>query len=133
MARLWLRMLDAALDPLAGWSGDRWPALYDPGKVMRIDADRAAQIVAVNLTGSFNFIRAAVPLLKPGGQLALTGSVAGYIGLPQGQIYSATKAAIINLSESLRAELAQKVDVRVINPGFVDTRMTRKNSFDMPG
>ncbi|WBU58060.1 SDR family NAD(P)-dependent oxidoreductase [Paracoccus sediminicola] len=107
-------------------------ALYDPGKVMEIDADRAAQIVTVNLTGSFNFARSAVPLLKTGGQLALTGSVAGYIGLPQGQIYSATKAGVTNLAETMRAELAPDVDIRLISPGFVDTRLTQKNDFDMP-
>ena len=107
-------------------------ALYDPGKVMELDPDQAARIFNVNLTGSFNFARAAVPLLRQGGQLALTGSVAGYFGLPQGQIYSATKAGVINLAESLRAELANDVDVRLISPGFVDTRLTQKNDFDMP-
>lgn len=107
-------------------------ALYDPGKVIELDPDEAARIVNVNLTGSFNFARAAVPLLRQGGQLALTGSVAGYFGLPQGQIYSATKAGVINLAESLRAELANDVDVRLISPGFVDTRLTQKNDFDMP-
>ncbi|AUH65289.1 SDR family NAD(P)-dependent oxidoreductase [Paracoccus zhejiangensis] len=107
-------------------------ALYDPGKVMQIDPDRAGQIVTVNLTGCFNFARAAVPLLRPGGQLALTGSVAGYVGLPQGQIYSATKAGVINLAESLRSELVPGVDVRLISPGFVATRLTEKNEFDMP-
>lgn len=107
-------------------------ALYDPGKVLDINPDRAAQIVTVNLTGSFNFVRAAVPLLRRGGQLALTGSVAGYVGLPQGQIYSATKAAVINLAETLRAELAPDTDVRLISPGFVATRLTEKNDFAMP-
>ena len=107
-------------------------ALYDPGKVMAIDAETAAQIVTVNLTGSFHFARAAVPLLRKGGQLALTGSISGYIGLPQGQIYSATKAGVINLAESLRAELAPDTDVRLISPGFVDTRLTQKNDFKMP-
>ena len=107
-------------------------ALYDPGKVMELDPDQAARIVNVNLTGSFNFARAAVPLLRQGGQLALTGSVAGYFGLPQGQIYSATKAGVINLAESLRAELANDVDFRLISPGFVDKRLTQKNDLDMP-
>ncbi|MDB6182193.1 SDR family NAD(P)-dependent oxidoreductase [Paracoccus fistulariae] len=107
-------------------------ALYDPGKVMQVDPDRAGQIVTVNLTGCFNFARAATPVLRQGGQLALTGSVAGYMGLPQGQIYSATKAAVANLAESLRAELAPQTDVRLISPGFVATRLTEKNEFDMP-
>ena len=52
--------------------------------------------------------------------------------MPQGQIYSATKAGVINLAESLRAELAGRVDVRLISPGFVDTRLTQRNDFKIP-
>ncbi|OIQ31486.1 MAG: short-chain dehydrogenase [Alphaproteobacteria bacterium MedPE-SWcel] len=107
-------------------------ALYDPGKIADLDPDTAAQIVATNLTGSFHIAQVAPPLLRQGGQLALCGSVAGYFGLPQGQIYSATKAGVINLVQSLRAELTGRVDVRLINPGFVDTRLTQRNDFHMP-
>ena len=107
-------------------------ALYDPGKTTDLDPDAAAQIVTTNLTGSFHVAQAAPLLLLAGGQLALCGSVAGYIGLPQGQIYSATKAGVINLAESLRAELSGRGDVRLINPGFVDTRLTQRNNFNMP-
>lgn len=107
-------------------------ALYDPGMVADLDPEMAAQIVAVNLTGSYYVAQIAPQLLRAGGQLALCGSVAGYIGLPRGQIYSATKAGVINLAESLRSEWAESIDVRLISPGFVDTRLTRKNSFAMP-
>jgi len=107
-------------------------ALYDPGKVAEVDPDMAAKIIDVNLTGTFHLCRIAPKVLREGGQLALCGSVAGFIGLPQGQIYSATKAGVINLVESLRAELAGRIDVRLINPGFVDTQLTKKNDFDMP-
>lgn len=107
-------------------------ALYDPGKISGLDPEAAAAIIAVNLTGSFHIAQIAPALLRKGGQLALCGSVAGYFGLPQGQIYSATKAAVINLTESLRAELQGTLDVRLISPGFVDTRLTRRNDFDMP-
>ncbi len=108
-------------------------AAYDPGKIVEIDPVKAAQIVSINLTGSFHIAQVAPSLLREGGQLALCGSVAGYFGLPQGQIYSATKAGVINLAESLRSELKDKVDVRLISPGFVDTRLTRRNNFEMPG
>ncbi len=107
-------------------------ALYDPGKFTKLDPDRAAHIIAVNLTGSFHIAQTAPKLLREAGQLVLCGSVAGYIGLPQGQIYSATKAGVINLAESLRSEWAGQIDVRLISPGFVDTRLTRKNQFSMP-
>ncbi|MBZ0128307.1 MAG: SDR family NAD(P)-dependent oxidoreductase [Rhodobacteraceae bacterium] len=107
-------------------------ALYDPGKIAHLDPETAAKIVTVNLTGSFHIAQIAPPLLRNGGQLALCGSVAGYIGLPQGQIYSATKAGVISLAQSLRTELAGRYDVRLISPGFVDTRLTRMNAFTMP-
>ncbi len=107
-------------------------AIYDPGKIADLDPKTAAQIVTVNLTGSFHISQVAPKVLREGGQLALCGSVAGYIGLPQGQIYSASKAGVINLAESLRAELAGRIDVRLISPGFVDTRLTQRNDFNMP-
>ncbi|MEX0969998.1 MAG: SDR family NAD(P)-dependent oxidoreductase [Paracoccaceae bacterium] len=107
-------------------------AMYDPGHVRDLDASKAAQLVTTNLMGSFHIAQVAPRLLRKGGQLALCGSVAGYIGLPKGQIYSATKAAVINLTESLRLELAGEVDVRLISPGFVDTRLTQQNDFTMP-
>ena len=128
--------LDAAASVIAA-SGplDRiihMAALYDPGSVDALDPKIAAQIVTVNLTGSFHVAQVATPLLRGGGQLALCGSVAGYFGLPQGQIYSATKAGVMNLAQSLRAELFGRIDVRLISPGFVDTRLTRRNDFRMP-
>ncbi|MBB5723952.1 short-subunit dehydrogenase [Loktanella ponticola] len=107
-------------------------AIYDPGKIADLDPKTAAQIVTVNLTGSFHISQVAPKVLREGGQLALCGSVAGYIGLPQGQIYSASKAGVINLAESLRAEIAGRIDVRLISPGFVDTRLTQRNDFNMP-
>lgn len=107
-------------------------ALYDPGLVADLDPVATERLVAVNLLGSFEVGRLAPPLLRDGGQLVLFGSVAGYLGLPGGQPYSATKAAVNNLAESLRAELAPRIDVRLVCPGFVATRLTAKNRFTMP-
>ncbi len=107
-------------------------ALYDPGRVAELDPARAEAMVRVNLLGTLDVARLCPPLLRDGGQLVLFGSVAGYLGLPGGQPYSATKAAVNNLAESLAAELAPRVDVRLVCPGFVETRLTAKNRFAMP-
>ena len=107
-------------------------ALYDPGRIADIDPAKAEQMVRVNLLGMFEVARLVPPLLRSGGQLVLFGSVAGWVGLPGGQPYSATKAAVNNLAESLAAELAPRVDVRLVCPGFVATRLTAQNRFRMP-
>lgn len=107
-------------------------ALYDPGRVADLDLAQAEEVVRVNLLGTLAVARHCPPLLCEGGQLLLFGSVAGYLGLPGGQPYSATKAAVTNLAESLAAELSPHVDVRLVSPGFVATRLTAKNAFAMP-
>ena len=66
------------------------------------------------------------------GQIAICASVAGYRGLPQSQPYGSTKAALINLTESLAVDLGDKIDIKLICPGFVKTRLTDKNTFSMP-
>ena len=127
--------LEGALAPLAAKSLDAvicTAALYDPARVADLDPSRTETLVRVNLLGTLNVARRAPPLLRDGGQLVLFGSVAGYLGLPGGQAYSATKAAINNLAESLRVELAPRVDVRLVCPGFVRSRLTEKNDFRMP-
>lgn len=111
-------------------------AQYEPMELEKLDMDAVQRIVDINLMGAFRVVDAVVPLLKAQGkgQLALCGSVAGYAGLPHGQPYSATKAAVRNLAESLRAELQEhaEIDIRLISPGFVRTPLTDKNRFPMP-
>ncbi len=110
------------------------PALYDPMKMDELDMPKVAEIITTNLTATFAFIDAVLPYLKQrnAGQLALCGSIAGYVGLPNGQPYSATKSAVINLVESLRAECPKSIDIKLISPGFVRTELTAKNRFPMP-
>ena len=64
--------------------------------------------------------------------LAIVSSVAGYRGLPKSILYGPTKAALINLCESLRIDLPKHVNIKLINPGFVETPATSINDFKMP-
>ncbi|RYE54647.1 MAG: SDR family NAD(P)-dependent oxidoreductase [Hyphomicrobiales bacterium] len=107
-------------------------AIYDPGAVLKADQEKAENIIVANLTGTFNIARVGAKHLREGGQLVLFGSAAAIFGLPNGQVYSATKAGIVNLAQSLRAELWPRIDVRLVTPGFVRTRLTDQNDFDMP-
>lgn len=108
-------------------------AIYNPGALSKADPDEAAKVFAVNLTGTFNTAQIGAQHIRYGGQLVLFGSAAAIFGLPNGQVYSATKAGIVNLAQSLRSELWPQVDVRLVTPGFVRTPLTDKNDFAMPG
>lgn len=108
---------------------------YQPMSMDQLDLDECRDIVDTNLNGALNFIHAVLPILldQKSGQIAICASVAGYSGLPNAQPYGATKAALINLTESLALEMRGRgIDVKLINPGFVRTPMTDKNSFAMP-
>lgn len=98
-------------------------------------ADEFAKHVEINLLGLNNVIDASVPemVTQRHGHLVGIASVAGYRGLSGAEAYAATKAAQINLRESMRASLSTKgVRVTTVCPGFVRTEMTATNSFPMP-
>ena len=110
-------------------------AVYTPGKFSEISEKDMEETVNINITGTLRIAKAVLPQLakQGGGQLVLCGSVAGYCGLPASQPYAATKAAILNLAQSLYQEYRpQNIDIKLISPGFVKTEMTDKNDFAMP-
>jgi len=90
----------------------------------------------VNYMGVVNGVHAVLPqMLNDGkGHIAIVASTAGYRGLPRSGAYGPTKAALINLTETLRCELEPLgITISLVCPGFVDTPATRTNPFPMPG
>ena len=89
----------------------------------------------MNVLGVANALAALMPRMveRRRGHLALMSSVAGYRGLPMAAAYSASKAAVIAMGQSLKAELdGLGVKIQVICPGFVKTPLTAQNEFPMP-
>lgn len=112
---------------------------YRPMRATAFDLDVALQHQQVNYVGALYLLDAVLPhLLRQaaaggGGHLSLVSSVAGYRGLPQALAYGPTKAALINLAETLYTDLAPRgIGVSVVNPGFVKTPLTAQNEFEMP-
>lgn len=98
--------------------------MYAPFDIRAIDLDGFRCSMALNVDGVINSIAAVLPpmLARNNGHIAIMGSLFGYAGWPGNGSYGASKAAVINLAESLKLELdGTGVAVTIINPGFVDT------------
>jgi short-subunit dehydrogenase len=110
-------------------------AAYAPMRAFALDLPQARQTMRTNVEGPLNCLASVIPaMLSAGrGHIAIIASVAGYRGLPQALAYGASKAALINMAETLRIDLADRgIKVQLVNPGFVRTPLTAKNEFKMP-
>jgi short-subunit dehydrogenase len=108
---------------------------YQKMRADDFDLTVAKQMVALNINGVLNCLAAILPtlLVQGRGGIGIVSSIAGLSGLPQALIYGPTKAALINLCESLYLDLHKRgIGVYLINPGFVATPLTAKNDFSMP-
>ena len=93
------------------------------------------QLLEINLLGTAACLEALMPrmIARGRGRIAVVASVAGYRGLPTSAYYGASKAALINLTESLKFDLDRAgVTIQLIDPGFVKTPLTDRNEFPMP-
>ena len=130
----------AARDQLmAAWQGVDLvlmvAGVYREMRADAIDIDAVEQMLDVNLRAVFHVLDAVLPtmLVQGRGGVGIVSSVAGFGGLPRALGYGPTKAALINLAETLYLDLhAKGLGVYLINPGFVDTPATKQNDFEMP-
>jgi len=93
------------------------------GEMITADAGIWDKTFDVNVKGPFFMIKYGVPLMKEKGAIVNVSSVnAVRPGLFQG-VYSATKAALVNMTQSLARELAPKgIRVNALLPGLTDTQ-----------
>ncbi|NDP40988.1 MAG: SDR family NAD(P)-dependent oxidoreductase [Rhodoferax sp.] len=108
---------------------------YSAMRADALDLPDMLRHLEVNYVGALHVLDAVLPALlaRGAGHISLVASVAGYRGLPQSLAYGPTKAALINLAETLYQDLRPRgIGVSLINPGFVQTPLTAGNEFSMP-
>ena len=129
-------IVDSAKEKLGGIDC----AIFNAGTAEYIDikdftSEPFERMMDNNFMSIVRGVEAVLPVLRESKfpyLVAMSSSVA-WQGLPQGQAYSASKAAIRNLFQGLKIELAsENIAVSWICPGFVQTPLTDKNTFNMP-
>ncbi len=132
--------LAAAVDALLADGGPPDLAIFNAGTYTPmglddLDSDAIARLFALNVFAVARGIELLAPHLRRAGRghVAVVGSVAGDIGLPYAGAYSASKAALERLCQSLRPEFDRAgLTLSLIAPGFVRTPLTDRNDFPMP-
>ncbi len=109
---------------------------FDP--LLEIDAETWDRILAVNLTGTFTCVQAAVPDMQSAGwgRIVTIASSSAQSGAPNMAHYAASKGGVIGLTKAVAVELARSgITVNTIPPSLVDTPMARQAEVagDFPG
>ncbi len=118
-----LRALGGGLDILVINHGV-WPA--DDVPVAKMTDEQWESTRRANLDAVIYVTRAAIPKLRDGGTIVLVASTAGQRGEAFHTDYAATKGAVIAITKSLAVELAPRITVNCVAPGWVDTEMSAK-------
>lgn len=99
-----------------------WPPT--PQAVAAMTPEQWERTRRANLDSVFFVTRAAIPRLPDGGRIVLVASTAGQRGEAFHADYAATKGAVISFTKSLAVELAPRITVNCVAPGWVDTEMS---------
>ncbi len=126
------RQVDQAVDRIVKESGRLDILVNNAGItrdniVVRLKEEDWDLVLAVNLKGAYNCIRAAArPMIKQrSGRIINISSVVGVMGNPGQANYSASKAGLIGLTRTVARELASRnITVNAVAPGFITTEMT---------
>ena len=109
--------------------------VYWPMKAQEWDNEKADMMGEVNFLGASRVVGSVIKnmVAKNAGHIVLVGSLSGFRGLPGAIGYCSSKAGMMSLAESMQADLrTSPINVQLVNPGFIKTRLTEKNDFNMP-
>lgn len=96
--------------------------VYEFGKLGEITEEHFDRTFNTNVRGLLFTVQTALPLLKPGASVILTGSIASIKGIPSFSVYNATKAAVRSFARSWIVELKGRgIRVNVLSPGYTAT------------
>ncbi|WP_375254231.1 SDR family NAD(P)-dependent oxidoreductase [Yoonia sp.] len=109
--------------------------VYWPMSVHEWDSEKAELMGEVNFLGATRVVGSVIKgmLAKNAGHIVIVGSLSGFRGMAGAFAYCSGKAGMMSMAESIQADLHKTpINVQLINPGYIKTRLTDMNDFAMP-
>ena len=109
-------------------------AAYWPVSAQNWDNDKCAEMANVNFLGACRVLGPVVAQFTKAnsGHIVITGTIAGVRGLPSSIGYTASKAGLMTLAECMKIDLQHtNIKLQLINPGFIETKASARNSFKL--
>lgn len=102
-------------------------ALYEELPFLTMTDEQWRRSMAVNLDGVFYLCRRAIPKMEDGSSVVLIASQSAHEGSSVSHSpYGASKGGVLLLARSLARELAPRIRINAVSPGFIDTPMARE-------
>lgn len=109
--------------------------VYESMSSEQINIKYVESMMDINYLGAVRLTKEVIPYFykQDFGRFVFNGSLSSYFALPYSFAYSASKSALVSFAQSIQPELLQRnIETQIINHGFVKTRLTDKNDFEMP-
>eukprot|EP00257_Ricinus_communis_P026727 XP_025014141.1 11-beta-hydroxysteroid dehydrogenase-like 6 [Ricinus communis] len=98
------------------------------------DITEIAPAMVINFWGSVYSSYFAIPYLRRSkGKIIVIASVSSWLPVPRMSFYSASKAAMVSMFESLRIELGSEIGITIVNPGLIESEMTEGKCLNQHG
>ena len=109
--------------------------VYEKTDIFNVNVQEFEEMININYLGAIRVLKYLLSLLKTQkeSKIVLNASLSSYFGLPYASSYGSSKAALVSFAQSIQPELIKhNIYLQIINHGFVKTRLTKKNDFEMP-
>jgi len=109
-------------------------AAYWPMSAQNWNNEKCMEMVNVNFLGACRVLGPIVEQFTKtnSGHIVITGTIAGVRGLPSSIGYTASKSGLMTLAECMKIDLQHtNIKLQLINPGFIETKASARNSFKL--